>query len=339
MKTTMKTLRVGILLTPNFTLNALANFVDVLRLAADEGDGSKPIRCRWHIMSSTGQSIAASCGIQVTPTSGLIVPKDLDYIAIIGGLLRGGARIDPATSEYLKQAGATGIGLVGVCTGTFVLCRLGLMRDRTCCISWYHYRDFLEEFHDVHPSVSELFVVDGTRITSSGGVGAALVAASLVERHLGNSLAQKALHIMQIDQARPGASLQPAPPLSQKCADATVTGALLLMEQNLSSPLPISALAKRLHLSTRNLQRLFLKHLGHGPLVEYRQLRLKHAHWMLRAQIPVIAAAVETGFANSSQFGAAYKRFYGHAPSEARHLPSSAGLRPLMQLESDRRIF
>ena len=59
----MKALRVGILLTPNFTLNALANFVDVLRLAADEGDGSKPIRCKWHIMSATGHSIDASCGI------------------------------------------------------------------------------------------------------------------------------------------------------------------------------------------------------------------------------------------------------------------------------------
>ena len=109
------------------------------------------------------------------------------------------------------------------------------------------------------------------------------------------------------------------------------------MEQNLSSPLPIAAIAKRLHLSTRNLQRLFLKHLGHAPLMEYRQLRLKHAHWMLRAQIPVIAAAVETGFANASQFSAAYQRLYGHAPSEARHLPSSAGPRPLLQLGHWRR--
>jgi transcriptional regulator GlxA family with amidase domain len=336
----MKALRVGILLTPNFTLNALANFVDVLRLAADEGDGSKPIRCKWHIMSATGHSIDASCGIQVQPTSGLIGLKELDYIAVIGGLLRGRDIIDTATREYLVQADATGAGLVGICTGTFVLCRLGLMRNRTCCISWYHYRDFLDEFQDLQPSVSELYVADGDRITSSGGVGAALAAACLVERHLGTSLAQKALHIMQIDQARPGAGLQPAPPLSQKCADASVTGALLLMEQNLCSPLPISAIAERLHLSTRNLQRLFLKYLEHGPLAEYRQLRLKHAHWMLCAQVPIIDAAIETGFANSSQFSAAYKRLFGRTPSEAcRHIPSSAEPRPLMQLESDRRIF
>ena len=32
--------------------------------------------------------------------------------------------------------------------GSFVLWRLGLLRQRKCCISWYHYRDFLEEFGD-----------------------------------------------------------------------------------------------------------------------------------------------------------------------------------------------
>jgi len=38
-------LRVGFLLARRFTLCAFANFVDVLRLAADEGDRSRPILC------------------------------------------------------------------------------------------------------------------------------------------------------------------------------------------------------------------------------------------------------------------------------------------------------
>jgi transcriptional regulator GlxA family with amidase domain len=336
----MKTLRIGILLTPHFTLNALANFVDVLRLAADDGDGSRPIRCQWHIMSASGHAIAASCGIQVTPTSGLIDCNTLDHIAIIGGLIRGEPAIDAATREYLIKASSTNRGLIGICTGTFVLCRLGLMNKRTCCISWYHYRDFLDEFDDIEPLASELYVVDGARITSSGGVGAALVAAHLVEHHLGDSLAQKALHIMQIDKARPGATLQPAPPLLRDCSEASVTGALLLMEQNLSSPLSISTIARRLSISTRTLQRLFHRHLGHGPLTAYVQLRLRHAQWMLRTQVPIIDAATETGFATAPAFSAAYKRQYGHTPSTARALwPPSTNPSSLARLESDRRIF
>jgi hypothetical protein len=72
-------LRVGIVVTPNFTLNALANFVDVLRLASDDGDRSRAIRCQWNLMSATGTSIRASCGFDVTPTSSLIV--DVQYSA------------------------------------------------------------------------------------------------------------------------------------------------------------------------------------------------------------------------------------------------------------------
>ena len=41
-------LRIGFVLTSDFTLSALADFVDVLRLAADDADQSRPIRCQWN---------------------------------------------------------------------------------------------------------------------------------------------------------------------------------------------------------------------------------------------------------------------------------------------------
>jgi transcriptional regulator GlxA family with amidase domain len=321
-------------------MNALANFVDVLRLAADEGDRSRPIRCQWHIMSPTEKPIAASCGIEVTPTSDLIDPRMLDHIAVVGGLIRSIPNGGSLVRDYLLKASAAGTSLIGICTGSFVLCRLGLMKAKTCCISWYHCRDFLEEFDDVVPQVSELYVADGDRITSSGGVGAALVAAHIVERQMGNSLAQKALHIMQIDKARPGATLQPAPPVMPDCKDVTVTRAVLLMEQNLSSPLSILQIATRLHLSTRSLQRSFRRHTGHGPLAVYLRLRLRHAQWMLYARVPIRDVAMETGFANGAHFSAAFKRNYGYPPCDALpHGEGSLGPGALARLETDRRVF
>jgi transcriptional regulator GlxA family with amidase domain len=336
----MKTIRAGIILTHHFTLNAFANFVDVLRLAADEGDGSRPIRCRWHVMSPTSTPISASCGIQISPTSALIDPKSLDYVVVIGGLLRGDGKIDDTIRRYLLRANLSGSRLIGICTGSFVLSRLGLMKDKRCCVSWYHNREFRDEFDDIEPITDAVYVVDGDRITCSGGVGASLTAAHLVESHLGHSLAQKALHIMQIDSAKSGVTLQPAPPLMRQCKDASVTRAFLVMEQNLSRPIAISRIAEALHMSNRNLQRLFCKHLGLGPLTAYLHLRLRHAHWMLRGGVSIMDAAIETGFANRSQFSAAFRRIYGLTPSEVCHqAPVHAGLAPLVRLEADRRIF
>lgn len=44
-------LRVAFVLLPNFTLLPFAGFMDVLRLAADEGDRSRQIACRWVVTS------------------------------------------------------------------------------------------------------------------------------------------------------------------------------------------------------------------------------------------------------------------------------------------------
>ena len=34
------------------------------------------------------------------------------------------------------------------------------MQDRKCCVSWYHYRDFIEEFADLVPIADRLYVID-----------------------------------------------------------------------------------------------------------------------------------------------------------------------------------
>jgi transcriptional regulator GlxA family with amidase domain len=314
--------------TAQFTLNALGNFVDALRLASDDGDRSRPLRCQWNLMSATQIPLRSSCGFQIAPTATLLDFDQLDYIAVIGGLLHRGRPIDETLRGYLLRAGKAGIPLVGICTGGFVLCRLGLMTGRKCCISWYHYHDFLEEFDAMVPVADELYVVDGDRITSSGGIGAALTAAHLVERHLDAGSAQKALRIMQIDRARSTATLQPAPPLTFSCDDERVTRALFLMEQNINSPIPIEEMATRLQMSRRQLERVFERQTGLAPRTVYMKLRLKHARWMLRSCKSLAVVAVETGFANSSRLSAALRRTYDTSSSEERALrrvPESEG--------------
>ena len=121
-------LRVGFILTPRFTLCAFANFVDVLRLAADEGDRSRPILCRWRLLSSTMDPVSSSSGIVVQPEERLGDPTRFDYIVVIGGLMQELETLAPAYVSFLQRAAAVGVPLVGVCTGAFVLHRAGLIR-------------------------------------------------------------------------------------------------------------------------------------------------------------------------------------------------------------------
>lgn len=311
-------LRVGFVLANDFTLSAFADFIDTLRLAADDADQSRPIRCQWHVMSTSDHPVRSSCGLFVCPTARLIDPQDLDYIVVVGGLLHRPPALDKKTTNYLVAAGRTEVNLVGICTGSFLLCRLGLLDGKKCCISWFHYRDFVEEFVNLVPVADQLYVSDGNRITCSGGAGVVFLAADLVRRHLGVSTAQKVLHIQQIDRMKPGSSAQASPPFEAAGDNDRISRALLLMEQNLARPMPISKIASSLNTSGRQLERLFKEITGCTPQSAYVQLRLKHARWMLNSGLSLACIAAETGFSDGAHFGKMFKAKYGINPSEER---------------------
>ena len=102
-----KRLRVAFLLADNFTLTAFASFVDVLRLAADEADRSRPINCDWTVLSDTMNPVRSSCGVKVQPDTRLRNAGDYDYIVVVGGLIQEEGGFSSECIAYLKAAGST----------------------------------------------------------------------------------------------------------------------------------------------------------------------------------------------------------------------------------------
>jgi len=318
-------LRVGVVLAHHFTLSAFAVFIDHLRLAADEGDRSRPLHVQWSIMSSRPESVPASCGVLIEPTSALLAPEQLDYVVVIGGLLHAGPQVDEATTRYLREVGSSSVPLIGICTGSFVLCRAGLMKGRRSCVSWYHYQDFREAFPSQDVIADRLFLVDGPRITCAGGAGAAALATYLIEQHLGRAVAQKASQVLLFDRPRSGSEVQPHPPLSETVSEPRVRRALLLMEQNLARPIAVAAVAAELGLSARQLERLCRQHVGMGPASLYRQLRMRYANWLIEnTDRSVTDIANEAGFADCAHFSRQFKDAYGLSPSTRRLQPQRA---------------
>lgn len=319
-------LRVGIILAEHFTLSAFGVFVDHLRLAADEGDRSRPVRVQWSIMSPRRAPVPASCGVTLQPTSTLLPPQDLDYVVVVGGILHAGPQIDESTTLYLREVAKAGVPLIGICTGSFILCRAGLMRGRRTCVSWYHYQDFREAFPDQDVVADRLFLADGPRITCAGGAGAAALASDLIERHLGRATACKASQVLLFDGPRQGKETQPHPPMSESVDEPRIGRALLLMEQNLTRPIAIVTIAHELGVSVRQLERLCRSHLGVGPASLYRQLRMRYANWLIQnTDRSVTEIAIEAGFADCAHFSRQFKHAYGFSPSRHRLQPQTDG--------------
>jgi transcriptional regulator GlxA family with amidase domain len=314
-------LRVGFVLATNFTLSAFSLFVDHLRLAADKDDRSRQIHCSWQILSSAPHPIRSSCGISISRDAPLDDPRTFDYIVVVGGLLQSYEPIDQTTVKWLQRAAAAGVTLIGMCTGTFILCRAGLMDQRPVCVSWYHRQDFVDAFPDHDVVSDQMFLDDGDRITCSGGGAAADVALHVIERNLGRSAGLKASHILLMGRDLTSSAqfrLQPQPPTLDpliRKADRRVQRAILIMEQNMSCPVPIERIAASLTISSRQLERLFQNALGRKPQDFYRSLRLQYARALLETgQVSVTNVAIEAGFSDCAHFSRHFKLAYGISP-------------------------
>ncbi|WFU12720.1 GlxA family transcriptional regulator (plasmid) [Rhizobium sp. CB3090] len=312
-------LSVGFILAKRFTLCAFANFVDVLRLAADEGDRSRPIMCEWAILSDTMSAVQSSCGVSVQPNERLGDPTKFDYIVVIGGLIDEIPNISANYIQYLQKAAAAGVPLVGICTGAFILHRAGLMDGHKCCVSWFHHTDFLEQFDGLTPVSDQIFVIDRNRLTCSGGVSSAHLAAHLVEKHVGRAQASKSLHIMIIDDALHPEKPQPGIPIDLKTQDPMVKRALLIMQQNIDTPLSIGDIARRMGNSKRQLERHFRAALGNSPQTVFLGVRLSLARRLIETtQKSVASIAVECGFCDSSHLSRMFRRHFNCAPLDIR---------------------
>lgn len=312
-------LRVGFLLADRFTLSAFANFVDVLRLAADDADRSRPILCDWAVLSHDMSPVRSSCAVKVQPDQRLRAAPRFDYIAVVGGLMGEGRALEPQALDFLRAQAAAGVPLIGLCTGVFILHEAGLLDGYRACVNWFHHDEFVARFAGARPVSDQIFVVDRDRLTCSGGQSTAHLAAHLVERHVGHSAATKSLSIMIIDEAKGGERPQPGVPSRREATDPVVRRALIRMQQHLDAPETVAEIAAHLGIGRRSLERRFQRDLGVSPSRAGLEIRLDQAQRLLtRTDQGLTDIAIASGFCDAPHLIRAFKAEWAVTPAEYR---------------------
>jgi transcriptional regulator GlxA family with amidase domain len=313
-------LRVGIVLWPRFPLLSLAGLCDALRHAADIGDQSRPVRCTWQILGTTGKRVSASCGVEIPVQAPLSLQSGFDHVAVIGGLLSDLSLAGSSQVRFVRQCAEQHVPLLGICTGSFVLARLGLMDGHTACVHPYHVDDWRREFPQLPFVTGQHYLRDGPRITCAGGLSIVEMATELVRAHCGAPLAAKVVHQMTVNASGSASHIARRHALGYTTADHdALRRAVVLMEKNLSTPLEIAVVARLLSCSTRQLERVFLAETGKTPSDYYRLARLKYGRWLVTTtDLPVVTIAYECGFSDASHLIRHFQQVYGMSPGRLR---------------------
>ena len=313
-------LNIGFLLWPTFPLLSLAGFCDALRHAADLGDQSRPLRCAWTLLGMADETAEASCGVTVPVHAVQGSPRQFDYLVVIGGLLPKLEQVDRRYWDYLREADAEGVPLIGMCTGSFVLAKAGLMQDRVACVHAFHLEDYKTMFPDLRVIANSDYLIDGNRITCAGGVSVLELATRLISLHCGSDRASKVIHQMTVSRHGGTSFVERRKALGYLAVvDLLVRHAIVLMEENLEAPLNVAVIAKMTGTSVRQLERNFLTEMGVSPKEFYRTMRLRYARWLLlNTEKRITVIAYECGFADSAHFIRGFKEVYGVTPGRLR---------------------
>ncbi|CAI8342909.1 MAG: AraC family transcriptional regulator [SAR116 cluster bacterium MED-G04] len=312
-----KTLRVGFLLVPNFSMLAFSSAIEPLRSA---NRMSEKQLFEWILSSSDGMPVMASNGVEVAANGDLEDLSTCDIVFACSG-------IDVhrhCTREMLnclRLVERRGAAIGAICTGTWLLAKAGLLKDRRCTIHWENHDGLVEEFPDLEVT-NDLFEIDGDRVTCSGGTASLDMMLHLIAQGNGNRLATLVSEQFIHDRIRDAHDRQ----RMELRARLGVSHPKLLavvgeMEANLEDPLPQTEIASRNALSTRQLERLFRKYLNTTPTRYYLNLRIARARYLLRqTSMSILSVALACGFVSASHFSKCYRETYGRTPRAERAL-------------------
>ena len=310
-----ETFRVGFLLVPNFSMLAFASAIEPLRSANRMSDIAL---FEWIIATEDGNPVLASNGVEVATNGDLQDLVGCRMVFVIGGIdIRNHAR--RSVLNALRMVERRGAAVGAICTGTYLLAKAGLLEGRRCTIHWENADGLMEEFPDLEVT-TDLFEIDGDRVTCAGGTASLDMMLHLIAQAHGGKLAAQVSEQFIHDRIRDSHDRQRMELRSRLgVSHPKLLAVVEQMESNLEEPLAQTEIARRVGLATRQLERLFRKYLDTTPTRYYLNLRISRARHLLRqTSMSILSVALACGFVSASHFSKCYRETYGRTPRAER---------------------
>ncbi|WP_299234596.1 GlxA family transcriptional regulator [uncultured Halomonas sp.] len=307
--------QVGFLLLPQFSMMAFFAAVEPLRIA--NRISGRPL-FDWTLISVDGEPVTASNDMTLLVDCAIDEVHHLPSLAVCSGF-EPEAYLGRPLMAWLHRLDQAGGALGGLDTGCFLLAAAGLLKDERVTLHWESLPVFRERFPAI-PTSDELFELGERRFSCAGGAAAMDMALAVIARRHGTRLAIDVSEQLIHERLRSRGDQQRMT-LARRLGthNRRLVEAVALMERHLEAPLSVAEIARRCGVSSRQLQRLFERHLTTTPRSWYLGLRLERAqHLLVETDMDVLAIGLASGFSSASSFSRAFSERYGHSPREAR---------------------
>jgi AraC family carnitine catabolism transcriptional activator len=306
--------QIHFLLMPGFSMLGFSCALEPLRAANRFGG---PLY-DWHIVSRDGGPVPASGGITIMADRAMGDVARAATVFVVAGY-------DPLdhhdsdVAAWLRRLDLFGTTLGAVDTGCFVLAESGLLGREPVTLHWEAIPAFVESYPTLTVT-QELFEIGERRITCAGGTAALDMMLHLIGRKHGSGLAVQVSEQFVQGHIRDRSEHQRMEIAARYGVhNKKLVQVLGIMETHLADLLSTDALAVRVGVTRRQLERLFREHLHDSPSNLYLNLRLDRARQLLQqTDMNIMEVSVACGFESASHFSRTYRARFKVCPSRDR---------------------
>ncbi len=279
-------------------------------------------------------------GRPVRSTSGLVVSvdaatstfegNDVDTLVVVGGDGTREAVRDERLVGEIRRLAEGARRVASVCSGAFLLGAAGLLEGRRATTHWAYCDLLADRNPGARIDPDPIYVQDGALYTSAGVTAGIDLALAFAEEDFGREVALQVARMLVVYARRPGGQSQFSVPLARQMEERTPVRTLLVelqawIAEHLDDDLSVAALSERVHLSERQLARVFPRELGVTPAEYVEQVRVEAARSALETGGETTeVVARRCGFASAEVMRRAFRRRLGVSPAEYRERFSSS---------------
>lgn len=278
----------------------------------------------WRLLSVDGDKVTSSSGLRIEVDGGLEQLNRGDTLVV----LNGDDFIGNSTTRVLAWLGVQSrrvARLGAISSGVYTLLKARAIRPVQVATHWTYRSGIQEAFSEIRVGRS-IFDVSGSTFTCSGGLGTVDLMLHLIRDDHGLDLATWVSDNLVCSAPRTMTHEQTFSQITRVGdRNRIVADAIRIMQETLEFPIPPSEISRKLGISTRQLERLFARHMNSTPKTYYMRLRMEHArNLLLQTNLQVIEVGIATGFNSPSHFSKIYRKHFGTSPHRERGF-SAAG--------------
>lgn len=296
----------------------------------------EPTGYRVLLVAKTLEPVTTSAGVRILPdtTFDALNRRSIDTLVIPGAVEVDEKRqitalVNEEIVGHVAKLAARARRVASVCVGAHILAATGLLNGKRATTHWSTARQLAAKHPEITVDADPIFIRDGKFWTGAGISSCLDLSLALVADDFGEAIAQKVARQLVVYLKRPSGQSQFSVLLEPISSTRRVDKLRHYISQHLNKPITIIELAERLHISDRQLTRIFKHELGMTPAAYIEAVRVEAARNQLETTNHKLEAiASDNGFGTVDTLIRAFRRVLNITPSDYRsrfriQLPSS----------------